>query len=227
MPKVKSFFTSCLGNIIALCLISAGLVYAASKYLDDYTLHGQNIEVPNMYGRPLSSSVHMLIDNGLTYAIVDTGFVRSLPANAVLDQSIRPGQNVKYGRRIELTINASGPKPIQLPNIIDKCTAREAELRLKALGFNYLLKEYVEGQKDHLYGIMLHGRQLPSGARVSVDETLTLQIGEGYTPIFPCDSDSISIFAPIPGAEDSNNSIYGEDNDEDEDSWWNLIESMN
>lgn len=175
----KVFSKSILGNVLAMCLLTVLLIAGLSVFLEVYTRHGQEVTVPNLRGKSYEAAVSELEDLGLKAEVSDTGFVRTLPPDAVLDQSIHPGEKVKAGRIIEITINASSARAVAIPDIADNCSLREAEAKLKVIGFKLTAPKYVKGDKDWVYGIEVNGKNVVKGQRVSVDIPLTLVVGDG------------------------------------------------
>ena len=96
---------------------------------------------------------------------------------AFLAQSPEPGAKVKAGRQIYLTINAANSPTRPLPDIADNSSLREAQARLKALGFKLGPVEYIPGDKDWVYAVKCRGRFVYSGEQVPTDVPLILQVG--------------------------------------------------
>ena len=108
-------------------------------------------------------AIRKLQSLGLEGEVTDTGYVERLPAGAVLEQSIRPGEKVKPGRQLTLTINAAEPRKVALPDVADNCSRREAEDRLRTLGFRLGAPEYIVGDPDWVYGVKVNGREVAAG----------------------------------------------------------------
>ena len=181
---IKEFFKkvcskSIIGNMLAMLLLTVLLIVGDSSFLVIYTHHGQEVTVPDLRGKSYDVAVAELNDMGLKAEVRDTGYVRTLPPNSVLDQSIRPGEKVKAGRIIEFTINAASARAVAIPDIADNCSLREAEAKLRVMGFKLTAPKYVTGDKDWVYGIEVNGRNVVKGQRVSVDVPLTLVVGDG------------------------------------------------
>ena len=64
-----------------------------------------------------------------------------------------------------------------MPDIADNCSLREAEARLKALGFKLAPNEYIEGDKDWVLGVKCRGQNVAAGERVPIDAPVTLVVG--------------------------------------------------
>ena len=66
---------------------------------------------------------------------------------------------------------------VKLPDLIDNSSLRQAEAKLKAMGFKLTEPEYVSGEQDWIYGIKYRGRSLASGDKVPHEAMLTLCVG--------------------------------------------------
>ena len=95
--------------------------------------------------------------------------------------SVNPvgGAKVKSGRIVYLTVNSESTPTLTLPDIADNSSVREAEARLKAMGFRLLPPEEITGEKDWVYAVKARGRRLSVGDRVPIDVPLTLVVGSG------------------------------------------------
>ena len=166
---------NCLGlaGVFLLCIIGAGI------FLNQYTRHGEAVEIPDLTGQSSEMAIRKLQSLGLEGEVTDTGYVERLPAGAVLEQSIRPGEKVKPGRQLTLTINAAEPRKVALPDVADNCSRREAEDRLRTLGFRLGATEYIVGDPDWVYGVKVNGREVAAGTRLSVKTPVTLVVGDG------------------------------------------------
>lgn len=121
----KAFFFNLILAIIALVI---GL-FILDGYLDGITKHGEKVVVPNVIKKDISELDSNLVAKGFRYEIMDSVWERKLPKGIVLDQKPAPGDSVKEGRKIYLTINARTDKMIKLSigSIINgTSTSREA-----------------------------------------------------------------------------------------------------
>jgi beta-lactam-binding protein with PASTA domain len=167
------------GNLLAMLVVVILLCFGLKWWLSSYTHHGEGIEVPNLYGITHRVAVHRLDSIGLVVVANDSSYVEGLPAGAIIQQNPAPGMKVKSGRIIYVTINSLTMPCERIPDLIDNCSYREAEARLKSLGFELLSPKLIDGEKDWVYGIQYHGRNLVSGESVPRESELTLVIGNG------------------------------------------------
>lgn len=166
-------------NLLAMAAVIVILVLGTGVAMNIYTHHGESITVPDVKKHSYEASLKVLEDLGFEVVINDTGYVKSLPPGTILDQLPAPGTQVKSGRIIYLTVNASDSPTLVLPDIIDNCSLREAMARLTALGFKLGPVQFVPGEKDWVYGIVVNGRNVSAGDRISIESKLIIQAGNG------------------------------------------------
>jgi hypothetical protein len=168
------------GNILAIFLVALLLLWGAKVWVDFYTRHGEEVEVPDIKGKGLNDAEYRLERVGLDYEVVDSSYNRELPAGAIIAQTPEPGAKVKQGRCVFLTINAFSAPMVTIPGIANNCSLRAAEQKLRALGLRLTPIEYVEGEKDWVLSMRYRGKPLYNGDRVPREATITLLVGRGY-----------------------------------------------
>lgn len=166
---------NCLGMVLVVVLFFFGTL----AFIDFYTLHGEEVEVPKITGVSEQIAYSKLKALGLKAEVRDTGYVHKAAPFDVLEQSIKPGTKIKPGRTIYLTINSNGSKRIELPDLADNCSRREAEDKLKTLGFKLGATEFIIGDPDWVYEVKVNGKTVKAGTRISVDLPITLVVGKG------------------------------------------------
>ena len=196
--KVSQFFGKFLskylwGNLLAMMLFVVAVCFAVKYGIDVYTHHGEKITVPNVVHKSYADAEHILESLGLEVQISDTGYVKTLPPDCILEQSVKAGSIVKSGRIVYLVINASSTPTIAIPDVIDNSSYREARAKLTAMGFRVSEPQMVPGEKDWVYGIKVRGRNVTNGQRVSVEDILTLQVGDGMIDA----ADSVAFADPV------------------------------
>lgn len=193
----KEFFNKLMsrylwGNIAAMLgvviLMCAGVKFG----IDIYTHHGEAISVPDIKNKKFADAEHILNELGLQIVVTDTGYVKTLPPDCVLEQSPAPGEKVKSGHVIYVTINSSHSPTLAIPDVIDNSSYREAKAKLIAMGFKIGEPKFVSGEKDWVYGILVGGQSVSAGDRVPVDARLTILVGDGMID----GADSVDIVDP-------------------------------
>lgn len=198
----KTFSRVLIGNCLGVVAASVALVFATLLLINLYTHHGKEVEVPDICGINETVAKKKLKAAGLKMEVVDTGYVDRAAPYTVLEQSIRPGERVKPGRIVKITVNANGPRLIALPDVADNSSRREAEDRLKVLGFKLGATEYVIGDPDWVLGIKVNGRSVQAGTKVSVNTPVTLVVGAGGIEDEYNGNDSLDYILNAPEEED-------------------------
>lgn len=177
---IKKFKSRYLwGNLCAMALVVVAVCAGVKFGLDVYTHHGELIAIPDVRRKSFADADYLLREAGMTVVVSDTGYVRGLPPDCILEQSPAPGDRVKSGHVIYLTVNASHTPTLTVPDLIDNSSLREAMAKLQAMGFKLTNPMFVEGEKDWVYGLVVRGRQIKAGDRVDIDDYITIQVGNG------------------------------------------------
>ncbi len=173
----KLFSPIIWGNLLAMVVVGVAIVIGVMVWLADYTHHGEQIEVPDVIGKMPLDARGTLEMRGLRAEIADSSYDSSLPAGMVLSQKPLAGSMVKEGREIQLTINSRTVPTIALPDIAGNCSVREAEERLRNIGFKLDPIEYVEGDAGWVYGMKCNGQDVIGGQQVPKGATIVLLVG--------------------------------------------------
>lgn len=163
-----------------MVIVALALFIGVQFWLADYTHHGENVEVPNLYGVSYEDAIGRMGDYDVAVIALDTGYNKRMAANCILVQTPSAGTKVKRGRTIYVTINSPSSPKVKIPDIIDNTSYREAQARLTAIGFRLLEPKEVEGERDWVYGVMAGSKLLQTGQLVSIETPLTLVIGSGF-----------------------------------------------
>lgn len=173
----KNFFF--WGNLLAMALVAVGLVWGVFKWLDHYTDHDVAVTVPEVKGLQLSEAVRLLQEQKLKPVVSDSVYNTSQPGGIILDMTPAQGAVVKEGRAVYLTVNTNRPPMRIIPDLIDNSSLREAEAKLRAMGFMLDENDTIEGEQDWIYGIKYKGASLQNGDEVPLGATLVLEVGGG------------------------------------------------
>ena len=190
-------------NLIAMPVVVIAVILGVLHWLDVYTHHGESIIVPNVNGLPVKEAQNEFSKKNLRVEIVDSNYVKGILAGAVLEQKPVAGSKVKIGRTIYLTINTGEAPKVTIPDIIDNSSFRQAEARLRALGFKLTEPEYIEGEKDWIYGVKYNGKELTSGEKIPREAVLTLCVGDDKLKGDSIQTDSLRIEAEKPIVDES------------------------
>ena len=174
--KNNRFFWLNIGAMILACfLIILGTLY----WLDFYTMHGEAVVVPNVKGKLYNEAEFSITKQKLKVVVIDSSFVKGIKPNTILEQNPDGGMKVKEGRIVYLTINTDKEPMITIPDIVDNSSYRQAEAKLRSLGFKLTAPEMIAGERDWVYGLKFMNRNISAGEKISSESTLTLQVGNG------------------------------------------------
>ena len=175
--KFKSLYL--WGNLLAMALVIVALCFGVKYGLEAYTHHNESVVVPNLIRVNATDARRLLAEKGLEMMVADSGYNKQFAADGILLQTPSAGVKVKLGRTIYVTVNSPSSPTFPIPDIVDNSSYREAEARLTALGFRLLPPKRVIGERDWIYGILCRGRHVNTGDHVSIEDPLTLLIGNG------------------------------------------------
>ena len=191
---LKKIFSPILwGNLLAMAVAAVVLVFLLWQGMRLYTHHGEKIEVPNVKGMLLEDAKFHLEKTDLKAEVSDSSYNRNLPAGTVLDQTPDKGKKVKSGRTVFLTVNSREMPTLIMPDIADNCSLREAQAKLKALGFKLGNVEYVHGDKDWVMDVKCGGRHIAAGERVPIDVPVILVVGNDVDVFDEYEEDTLEV----------------------------------
>ena len=166
-------------NLAAMAAVVVLLVVGVKFGIDIYTHHGEAISIPDIKHKSFADAKQMLANVGLLIEVTDTGYVRTLPADCILEQSPQPGDFVKSGHVIYVIVNSANTPTITMPDIVDNSSMREAMAKLRAMGFKVGEPQFIVGEREWVYGATVNGRHVVAGDKIPVDAVVVLQVGNG------------------------------------------------
>ena len=166
-------------NLAAMAAVVVLLVVGVKFGIDMYTHHGEAIPVPDIKHKSFADAKQMLAHAGLLIEVTDTGYVRTLPADCILEQSPQPGDFVKSSHVIYVIVNSANTPTITMPDIVDNSSMREAMAKLRAMGFKVGEPQFIVGEREWVYGATVNGRHVVAGDKIPVDAVVVLQVGNG------------------------------------------------
>ena len=166
-------------NLVAMIIVVIAIALGTLQWLDNYTRHGEAVVVPNVKGLPMRQAENEIYKQSLKAVAIDSSYVKGMPPGAILEQNPAGGSKVKKGRTVYLTINMDSAPKVSVPDIMDNSSLRQAEAKLRALGFRVTEPEYISGEKDWVYSVTYKGRTLNAGDKGPHEALLTLHVGNG------------------------------------------------
>jgi len=166
-------------NLIAMVVVIVAAAWGTLQWLDSYTRHGEAVVVPDVKGMNLRIAENELDKQSLKSIVIDSVCKKQPPRVYRGKQPPAGGSKVKSGRTVYLTVNADSAPKVAIPDVMDNSSLRQAEAKLRALGFKITEPEYISGEKDWVYSIKYRGRDLKAGEKVPHEAVLTLTVGNG------------------------------------------------
>ena len=144
------------------------------------TRHGDFIVVPDLIGKNIQEFELQLNELDLQYIISDSGnYNPEFKINSVLDQLPKANSQVKQGRKIYITLNASDFEMVEIPKIT-RITVRQARKTIESLGFVFGEIEYVDDiARDEVISISHDGNDLNEGDFLKRTSVIDFKLGNG------------------------------------------------
>lgn len=174
--KSKSFFISLLIAGV-LCAIFA---FGGLKFLDIYTRHGEEIQIPDLSKLKSDEAQEKLNALELEVVVLDTiDFTTKVPPLTIAWQDPAPESSVKKGRKVYVKLNAANYSSIRLPKLENR-SFRHALANIELLG---LLQGDVSYEPDFAKDVVLRveqdGRILREGDKVLKNSKINFVLGDG------------------------------------------------
>ena len=160
--------------VVAVILLAAGWFWLGS-----FTRHGVKVRVPDLRGLSMGEAEDMLSKRSLHVLVIDSVYTEELPKGSIVDQDPDAGSEVKPDRKVYLVLNASQPKMINMPRLVD-LSKRQAISVLEIIGLK--VKELQSGPDpctDCVIEQLYKGSPISPEAKIRKGEAITLVLGSG------------------------------------------------
>jgi len=167
-------------QVVLAVVITVIIGFITLQWLDSTTNHDQRIVVPSLSKKTIDEAKAMLAEKSLGVVIQEdsSSFNPNFPRYSVVEQNPSPGSMVKENRKIYLTLNPSGYRKIEVPDVVFK-TRRQVEPKLKALGFKIGTVTYKPNMSDQVLELRYKGKKIKSGTMLMKTSTIDLVVGDG------------------------------------------------
>lgn len=174
LKKVGIHIGIILGVIVLLTFVFLKV------FLPSYTNHGETVSVPDLTGFDYIEIEDFLSTRDLKYEInIDSGFNADLKPLTVLKQTPKPGNKVKSGRKIYLTLNSKNAPLLKMPNLVNSPLKNVQEI-LANMG---LVRGEIKYVPDIGINVVLEqrfrGRNIPEGFEIPKGSQIDLVVGDG------------------------------------------------
>ncbi|MCU0460977.1 MAG: PASTA domain-containing protein [Bacteroidales bacterium] len=181
--SLKNFIFSkvFLKNLGLAILIVIGVVTILLLWMNIYTRHGQSRPVPDFFGLTMNETEALARKSKMKYQVIDSVYTSLVPKGCVAEQNPKPGFRVKKWRNISLTVNASRPEMVAMPNLID-IPLRQANALIESSGLVIGKKYYKADLSVDMVLSQLHnGKEIASGDSLQKGSIIDLELGKGYS----------------------------------------------
>lgn len=179
-----------LGGVFVAVLIT--LTYFG---LDYYTRHGDGIIVPSVLKMKPFEAEEKLSSLDLRMKIIDTVYIDNMKPGVIVEQLPSADEDVKTGRVIYVTVNATSRPRVSMPKLTD-CSLNLAKALIKNAGLvlGTVSKEYAEYGNNLVTSQRVGGRSIEAGEKVLKGTVVDITIIDSeMTP----NADSTTVEEPI------------------------------
>lgn len=172
-----------LKQVVLAVVATVVLCFILLKWLNISTNHGDFETVPNLKGKSMDVAKMELEANNLELKIQDSAnFNPKYPRFSVIDQDPKAGDQVKENRKIYITLNPSGYRKIEVPELKER-TFRQAKPTLEAIGFEVGKITYVNNiGKDMVLKMTYKGKEINAGDLLPKTTKIDIVVGNGKRP---------------------------------------------
>ena len=167
--------------IVRNLLLGAGFVLAlvllAGLFLRIRTRHNKEITVPDMRNLSWAQARSAAAAAGIQVYVMDSIYRQRAPKGVVLNQLPEAGARVKRDRKVALTITATTPRKVKMPNLVGtSIRAASSELAAKGLVLGRL--SYVSDiATNQVLRQTFRGRDVQAGREIADGSVIDLTLG--------------------------------------------------
>lgn len=160
-------------------LIAILLAWAILASLKIYTHHGEFVVVPNYMGLTMSDVNRLEQSHDFEIVVVDSVYDVTKPKGSVLSQDPLPKSHVKANRKIYVTLIATMPEQIRMPDLVD-LSLRQATAILQTYGLKLgSVSQVPDIANNAVLRQLYHGRIIEKGRMILKGVTIDLVVGAG------------------------------------------------
>lgn len=173
-----------LKHFLIAILLTIGLALLVFKLLDNYTLHGQSIALPDFTGKTPDELKTYAHTYKFRFTIIDSVYNSKNSPGSIIMQDPVPGSPVKKGRNIYLTVVAKLPEKIEMPDLRD-LSLRQAVSLLETYGLKSGKLTFIQDPDiesgNLIKNQIFNGDTLEPGTVVHKESAIDLMVGKGMS----------------------------------------------
>lgn len=168
-----------LVNLVVAALVVVGMIIGLLHWLETYTEHGVEVEVPEIEGLTLDEAREALEAEELQLVVVDSTYNRNAQLGVVVEQNPKEGSRAKHGRSVYVVVNAKTRRMMTLPDLHD-VSSRQAQATLQSMQIHVSELRYEPSEyKDLVLDVLQNEESLNAGDKVEEGSEVVLIIGFG------------------------------------------------
>jgi eukaryotic-like serine/threonine-protein kinase len=161
--------------VLIVLLLSWGVLSS----LGVYTRHGESVKVPDFSGLTMGQIGKLSANKDFELVVVDSVYDASKPKGSVISQDPQPGSHVKANRKIYLTLIASLPEQVSMPDLVD-LSLRQATAILQTYGLKLgSISQVPDIANNAVLRQLYRGRAIEKGKLLTKGSTIDLVVGSG------------------------------------------------
>lgn len=174
------FWKVILINLGIALIIAVVLLVVLKGWLNRYTEHGVEVEVPQITGLTVEEAQILLQGESLRIEVIDSTYSSKVPLGTVVEQSPAPVSHVKKGRTIYVVMNARQRRQVAVPQLAD-VPYRQAESTLRQVGLTPAGLVYQpSAYRDLVLDILSEdSTSIPAGTMLTENTPVILVVGQG------------------------------------------------
>lgn len=173
--KSKTFFIN-LGIYLVVLFI---IIFVANKWLDNTTLHGETIKVPDFKNLKITELENFIADKDVKYEVIDSIYDPKIAKGIVVRQEPEAGADVKQNRTIFLYVTSVMPPRIEMPKLVDR-SLRQATAMITSYGLRLGKIDFKPDQcANCVLEQLVKGKKIEPGELIEKGTVIQLIVGKG------------------------------------------------
>ena len=168
-----------VGYHILLALVVTAVIFILTiRFLRLFTRHGREIEMPSYMGQSAEELTQHGRSEGFVFVVSDELYENGAEPGTVLKQNPLPGEKVKHGRKVYLTVAAAEPPTIKMLELRD-LSLRQAQIMIESQGL--VLDRVIEKPSPYenvVLEVLYKGHSIAQGTPIKQGEKITLVVGK-------------------------------------------------
>ena len=175
-------------HILLAIAVTAAIFILAILFLRLFTRHGHEIEMPSYAGQSAQELTQSGKLEGFVFVVNDELYENGATPGTVLKQNPLPGEKVKRGRKVYLTVAAAEPPTIKMLELRD-LSLRQAQIMIESQGL--VLDRVIEKPSPYenvVLEVLYKGHSIAQGTPIKQGEKITLVVGKDIGDLPDSDS---------------------------------------